>query len=59
MVESTALYEKKKHQTPSSKHQGNSKHQAPNKARPLAVWNLELGASLELGAWNLELRRSR
>jgi hypothetical protein len=44
----------------------NSKHQAPEKLQlsntncsfESASWNLKIGASLELGAWSLEFRRT-
>src|SRR5262249_29629239 len=48
----------KKLQAPSSKLQGNSKHQLPKRFLPAprpAIWSLGLGASLGFGAWNLEL----
>src|SRR5213075_830223 len=47
----------RKHQKPSSKLQRNPKFQAPNHDPrfELGTWSLEFGASLELGAGNLEL----
>jgi len=42
------------HQTPTSKLQGNSQHQAPNLGVRWSVWHLELGVSREAGAGNLE-----
>jgi hypothetical protein len=42
-----------KFQIPNSKFQGKSKRQVPKMSG--GVRNLELGASLELGIWNLEL----
>jgi hypothetical protein len=56
VAESTEPYEEKKLQAPSSKHQRNSKHQAPNEAArsPFGAWHLELLWSLELGAWSFE-----
>src|SRR5258708_37699856 len=48
----------KKLQAPSSKLQRTSKLQAPlAECAVETVWNLVSGASLELGAWSLELRR--
>jgi hypothetical protein len=46
---------KGKLQTPGSKLQRNIRLQAP-KAAHGDVWNLKFGASLELGAWCLELK---
>jgi len=43
-------------QIPSSKLQGRSKLQAPGCAHEL--WSFKHGASMELGAWNLELLSS-
>src|SRR2546426_9734831 len=44
-------------QAPGSKLQGGTKHQEPNaRGAPARAWDLEIGASLELGAWGLELR---
>jgi hypothetical protein len=43
---------------PSTNRQAPEKHQAPNTKgarRGFAGWSLRFGASLELGAWNLEL----
>jgi hypothetical protein len=40
---------------PSTKHQAPEKHQDPNTKRDREHWSLGFGASLELGAWNLEL----
>src|SRR4051812_2124636 len=45
-------------EAPSSKHQAPEKHQKSNtkaKFTRYSFWNLELGISLELGAWDLEL----
>jgi hypothetical protein len=46
-----------KHEAPSSKHQTPEKFQAPNsKPSPrFDYWSLMFGASLVLGAWDLEL----
>src|SRR5882672_4429584 len=48
-----------KHQDPSTKIQGRSKHQAPND-RPLLAnfWFSMLGSSLELGCWRLDVKWS-
>jgi hypothetical protein len=41
---------------PTSKHQAPEKHQAPTtKPTPRGIWNLDVGISLELGCWSLEL----
>jgi hypothetical protein len=41
---------------PTSKHQAPEKHQAPNTQLPSrSIWSLEVGISLELGGWSLEL----
>jgi hypothetical protein len=56
----------KKHQAPSTKHQRSTNLQAPNFKPtqisnrstfflPNGIWSLELGISLELGGWYLEL----
>src|SRR3954471_6159296 len=52
---SSALRIKEKLQAPGTKHQRNSKHQIP-KHDPAAFWSLGFGASLELGASDLELQ---
>jgi hypothetical protein len=43
-------------QVPNPKLQRSSKLQTSNGPRTRSVWSLEFGASLELGAWDLELR---
>jgi hypothetical protein len=58
--------ENPKLQTPSSREIPSTKHQAPNtkeapgsKSQPTLItniWSLVFGASLELGAWSLELQ---
>src|SRR6266699_398125 len=57
-----SVFEPPPSQTPNPKHQRSSKSQAPNpknrcrgKRRTGRFLSLELGASLELGVWNLEL----
>src|SRR3954465_10779495 len=49
--------ERVKLQTPSSKLQGTSKHQAPNTTRKgdFGIWSLVFLWSLELGVWSLFL----
>jgi hypothetical protein len=44
-----------KHQTPSSRETSSSKFQTQRAALIASGWNLLFGASLELGAWSLEL----
>jgi len=44
----------RKHQTPSTKHQRNSKLQPP-KTWEVIGWSLKIGASLGFGGWDLEL----
>jgi hypothetical protein len=41
----------RKHQTPNTKHQKNTKHQAPKEAG--GIWCLVLEVFLELGVWCL------
>ena len=44
----------RKHQTPSTKHQRNSKLQAPKTWEAIG-WSLKIGASLGFRCWDLEL----
>src|SRR5256885_2568483 len=44
-----------KHQAPSTKEAPSTKHQKADSDRHLDLWSLKFGASLELGAWSLEL----
>src|SRR5208282_5431213 len=50
----TAKHLKQKLQIPTSKHQRIYKHQTSSQII-LAVWFLKIGASLDIGAWYLEL----
>jgi len=52
--ESSGMRPRKKLQHANSKHQRNTKLQAPNTARR-TLWSLVLRFSLELGCWSLEL----
>ena len=45
-----------KHQAPSTKEAPSTKHQRADAHEP-HLWSLKFGASLELGAWSLELHQ--
>ena len=46
-----------KHQAPNSKEAPTTKHQTKRARRGTDLWSLGFGASLELGAWDLELHQ--